>query len=79
MCVQISIPRKEMVASVDGEEPSAFGKRVTIMRVLKFAWKCLCLLSYFGDKKPCRHSTEIDSHRWESKMEAIRHVSNRYS
>ncbi len=40
------------------------------MRVLRFVWKCWCELW-----RSCGVSNEIDSHKWESKMETFRHVS----
>ncbi len=42
------------------------------MRVFKFVWKCWCGLWRLG-----WISTEIDSHKWESKMETFRPVSRR--
>jgi hypothetical protein len=37
------------------------------MKLLKVLWKCWCWLWHCHG-----HSTEIDSHKWESKMEIFR-------
>ena len=42
------------------------------MRVVKFLWKCWC-----GLWQSCAHSTGIDSHKWESKMETFGRLPGR--
>ena len=79
--LSIHFPGKEVVECIEGKNLSASEGTPPCgnpdegddMRVLKFVWKCWCRLWRSRQNLP----TGINSHKWESKIEILRHLSRR--
>jgi hypothetical protein len=68
-----SFPGKGIIKRIQGRSPVGILDQGDDMRMLKFVWKCWCRLW-----RPChRIPTGINSHKWESKIEILRNLSNK--
>ena len=69
----IHFPGKGIIKRIQGRSPIGILDQGDEMRMLKFVWKCWCRLW-----RPChRIPTGINSHKWESKIEILRNLSNK--
>jgi hypothetical protein len=73
MVLLISFPGKGTIRFIEGGSPVGFEDQGDEMRVMKFIRKC-----WRGLWRPGHHiPTGINSHKWESKIEILRHLSDK--